>query len=160
MNMVTKNAQTTAIEADSLAVNTPERMPPKMMTMVIRPHMASAQIFSACFIGMTSPLGNSWRAVNRHRQANVSPSSSLAAPAMNSAASTPCHRLPASTAPRCGWGNQDGLNRAADGDRRGEGAWIALLFHFRNQHRADGGGVCHRGARNRAEKGGRQDVDQ
>ena len=57
MNMVTKNAHTTAMEADSLAVNTPDKMPPRMITMVIIPHSASPQIFSACFSGMTSPLG-------------------------------------------------------------------------------------------------------
>jgi hypothetical protein len=51
MNIVTKKAQSTAMEALSLAVNTPERMPPRMMTMVIRPHSASTQIFSACAAG-------------------------------------------------------------------------------------------------------------
>ncbi len=57
MNMVTKKAQTTATAADSVAVNTPERMPPRMITMVIRPHSASTQIFSAWRSGTTSPLG-------------------------------------------------------------------------------------------------------
>ena len=55
--MVTPKAHSTAMLALSLAVNTPERMPPRMITMVIRPHSASTQIFSACFSGMTSPLG-------------------------------------------------------------------------------------------------------
>ena len=55
--MVTKKAQTTAIEADSVAVKTPLMMPPRMMTMVIKPHMASRQIFSASDIGITRPLG-------------------------------------------------------------------------------------------------------
>ena len=57
MNMVTKKAHSTAMDADSLAVKTPLRMPPRMMTMVIRPHSASTQIFSAWRSGITSPLG-------------------------------------------------------------------------------------------------------
>jgi hypothetical protein len=71
-----------------LAVNTPERMPPRMMTMVIRPHSASTQIFSACFSGMTSPLGKlRLRAMIRHSAASVSPISRPGStPAMNSAA--------------------------------------------------------------------------
>jgi len=57
MNIVTKKAQSTAIDADSLAVNTPERMPPRMMTIVTTPHIASAQIFSAWRSGIRSPFG-------------------------------------------------------------------------------------------------------
>ncbi|MNG05025.1 hypothetical protein D3C84_881960 [compost metagenome] len=57
MHMVTKNAHTTAMAADSVAVKTPERMPPRMMNKVIMPHMASRQIFNACLRGITSPLG-------------------------------------------------------------------------------------------------------
>ncbi|MOA27951.1 hypothetical protein D3C78_1488590 [compost metagenome] len=57
MNMVTKNDHSTAIAADSVAVKIPDRMPPRMITIAIRPHSASPQIFSASRIGMTSPLG-------------------------------------------------------------------------------------------------------
>ncbi|MCY1178485.1 hypothetical protein D9M73_188350 [compost metagenome] len=57
MNMVTKNDHTTATAADSVAVNTPDRIPPRMMTMAIRPHSASPAIFSAWRSGITSPLG-------------------------------------------------------------------------------------------------------
>ena len=57
MNMVTKKAHTTAIEADSVAVNTPLKMPPKMMPMVASPHNASTQILRASFRGITRPLG-------------------------------------------------------------------------------------------------------
>ncbi len=88
MNMVTKNAHSTAIDADSLAVNTPLRMPPRMMTMVIRPHIASTVIFRACFSGITSPFGKlCCFALTRHSTASVSPHSSPGStPAMNSAA--------------------------------------------------------------------------
>ncbi|MCY1368780.1 hypothetical protein D9M69_557810 [compost metagenome] len=55
--MVTKNAQSTAMAADSVAVKTPETMPPRMITIVARPHTASVQIFKACRSGMTLPLG-------------------------------------------------------------------------------------------------------
>jgi len=57
MNMVTKNAQITAIAADSVAVKIPLRMPPRMITMVNRPQSASTQIFRAWRSGMVSPLG-------------------------------------------------------------------------------------------------------
>ncbi len=88
MNMVTKNDQITAIEALSLAVNTPDRMPPRMMTMVPRPHSASAASLSACRSGTTSPRGYpSRRAVYTHRAASVRPSNRPGTtPAMNSAA--------------------------------------------------------------------------
>ncbi len=55
---------------------------------------------------------------------------------------------------------QQGLHRTADGHRRGEFPGIAATFHFWNQHRTDRGGVRHRGAGDRAEKGRGHDVDQ
>ena len=39
------------------AVNTPDRMPPRMITTVTSPQMASDAIFSAWRSGITSPLG-------------------------------------------------------------------------------------------------------
>ena len=47
MNMVTKNAHTQATAPASIAVNTPSRMPPRMMASVISPHIASMVIFTA-----------------------------------------------------------------------------------------------------------------
>ncbi len=57
MNMVTKNAHSTAIAADSVAVNTPDKMPPRMITIAIMPHRASPAIFNALRSGITSPFG-------------------------------------------------------------------------------------------------------
>jgi len=78
----------TATEALSLAVNTPLRMPPRMMPIVARPHSASTVIFSACLSGITSPLGKFFlRAITRHSAARVAPISRPGStPAMNRAA--------------------------------------------------------------------------
>ena len=86
--MVTENAQSTATAADSVAVNTPLKMPPRMMKMVIKPHSASTTIFKASFIGIARPLGKSrFLAMNRHMMASVSPSNKPGStPARNSAA--------------------------------------------------------------------------
>ena len=42
MNTVTRNAYTQATAADSVAVKTPERIPPMMMKIVISPQNASS----------------------------------------------------------------------------------------------------------------------
>ena len=57
MNMVTKKAQRQAMEADSVAVKMPERMPPRMITTVNSPHSASRTIRNASLKGIASPFG-------------------------------------------------------------------------------------------------------
>src|SRR6185436_4425505 len=86
--MVQKSAYTHATAPDSMAVNTPERMPPRMMTMVIRPQTASSAIHSAFLRGTTSLAGKlRLRAVHRIRPIRHAPNSSPGnMPAMNSAA--------------------------------------------------------------------------
>ena len=55
--MVTKNAHRQATAADSVAVNIPDKIPPRIITTVISPHRASSMIFSACLNGILSPFG-------------------------------------------------------------------------------------------------------
>ena len=56
--------------------------------------------------------------------------------------------------------DQQRLHRARAGHADGEQPRIAVLHHLRDHHRADRGGVGDRRARDAAEEGGRQDVDQ
>ena len=56
--------------------------------------------------------------------------------------------------------DQQRLQRARDRHVDGEQARIAVLDHLRDHHRADRGGVGHRRARDGAEHGRGQDVDQ
>ena len=55
--MVTQKAQMQATAPASIAVKTPSRMPPIMMTTVIRPQHASTAIFAASRTGTDSPFG-------------------------------------------------------------------------------------------------------
>jgi len=53
MTMVQKNAYTQATAPDSMAVNIPDRMPARMITMVMSPQTASSAIFSPSRSGTT-----------------------------------------------------------------------------------------------------------
>jgi len=57
-------------------------------------------------------------------------------------------------------GGQECLHRTGDGHRGGELPRVALLFHFRDQHRADRGRVRQGRAGDGAEKGRGGDIDQ
>src|ERR1700738_366114 len=57
MNIVTRKAHRQATAPASIAVNTPPRMPPRMMTSVINPQIASMVIFTASRAGTGLPCG-------------------------------------------------------------------------------------------------------
>ncbi len=57
MNIVTKKAQMQATAPASIAVNTPPRMPPRMIANVTSPQKASIAILTASRNGTVSPRG-------------------------------------------------------------------------------------------------------
>src|SRR6516165_1796275 len=152
-----------ATAPDSVGVKMPDRMPPRMIAIVIMPQIASMAILTALRNGTISPLGNLSRYAmirNKNDQRQTEQQSGD-----DAAHEQVSHRDRAAGGDRINdhvvrGRDEKRLQRARDRDIDGEQARIAVLDHLRNHYRADRRGIGDGRTRDAAEHGGGDDVDE
>ena len=152
-----------ATAADSVGVKTPLRMPPRMMKTVSSAQKASTTIRSARRGGIGSPFGKFAPAGDHQDQRHEAEPEQEARDGAGEKQIGDRDR--AAGRERIDHGvvgrrDQKRLQRARAGHAGREQPRIAVLLHLRDHDRADRGGIRDRRARDAAEEGGGQDVDQ